>query len=175
MRALAALVVIASLASRVDAGTESAEPFDGGTLALQGVGGVVGGAVGAAALGAGLFGLFYITAEKGSWAAAIMGAFGVFLGGTAGVIVGVKLVGDHRDATGGWGGTALGFASGAAVTGLANGIDDGLKLHTPPGVKIGVAVGLLVAGSVVGYQLSNDGADPSAERRVMFSLPIVTF
>lgn len=171
MRVLAVVSTVALFTSTVHA--ESGDRFDAGTTALQFGGGVLGGAVGGAALGGAFYGLAEITNENdNSWAPIMAGALGIVVGGFAGALVSVKLVGDARDAEGGWGGTSLGLLGGALVAGAFQQIVD----REPTKLTIGVGVALLVAGPVVGYQLQNDGpSGATTERRVMIALPVAAF
>lgn len=165
---LVAAATLATSGARADSG----DPFDPGTVALQFGGGVVGGAAGGAALGAAFYGLAVATSENDhSYAPLFAGAFGIVIGGLAGALITVKLVGDARDAEGGWAGASLGLLGG----GLAAGAAQQIIGRQPTPLSLGIGAALLIGGPVVGYQLQNDGPATTTERRVMFSLPVAAF
>lgn len=170
LRSCSVLVAAATLATS-SARADSGDPFDPGTVALQFGGGVVGGAAGGAVLGAAFYGLAVATSDSRSYAPLFAGAFGIVLGGLGGALVTVKLVGDARDAEGGWAGASLGLLGG----GLAAGAAQSIIGRQPTPLSLGVGAALLIGGPVIGYQLQNDGPAATTERRVMFSLPVAAF
>lgn len=124
-----------------------AGPWDATTMARQGALGVAGGLVGSVA--GGLFGSLFEQDRHGD--PVLLGAIaGVVVGTTVGEIVAGDL---GRGSTGHWWGGALGGVGSLAVFALAGYNLD--KLEDLPGwAAAALAVGVMLAGPMIGYQLS---------------------
>jgi hypothetical protein len=122
---------------------DGGERWDRGTMALQ-----IAGAIGGVAAGSVVGGIIGGEGNRGIRGTAVGIALGAIVGGVVGEIYGVDQVGEWRGATGHWYGTTLGLLGGAGVA---------LALHelgVPRTVQIVLATPLVIAGSILGYQLS---------------------
>jgi hypothetical protein len=155
VRARVVVTVLGLLAPAAPAAADRGDRWDAATMAEQAGGGAVGMILGGASLGT--VGLLVAGAgSQGNWGVPLAGgALGVLVGGAVGEVWGVQYVGDGARGSGRWWGTSVGAVAGLAGAGgvavLASRYPGGSPTWT-----IAVGVGLVLAGPIVGYQLTAD-------------------